>query len=173
VRTAGDPLTMAATVRAEIQRLDQNLPVFDVKTLGEHIGEAVAQEKMIATLLAIFGLLALLLASVGIYGVISYWVAQRTREIGVRIALGAAPRNIINLIVGRGFVLIAIGLAIGLAAALALTRLTASLLYETSATDPLTFIVVPLILTGVALGACFVPARRATKVDPMVALRYE
>ena len=172
-RAPGEPLALAAAVRAEVQALDPNLPVFDIKTLAQHIGEAVSQERMLALLLVAFGGLALLLSAVGLYGVMSYWVAQRTREIGVRVALGAAPGNILKLIAAHGLALISTGLAIGLAAALALTRVTASLLFETSATDPMTFMAISLLLAGVALAACLVPARRATRVDPMVALRYE
>jgi predicted permease len=172
-RTAGNPLALAAAVRAEIHHLDGNLPVFDVKTMNDHIGEALSQERMIATLLGIFGSLALLLAAVGIYGVMSYSVTQRRREIGVRIALGAESRDILRLVVGRGLILTISGVAIGLAAAVALTRLTTGLLFRVSATDPLTFIVISLLLTGVALAASLLPARRAMKVDPMVALRYE
>src|SRR4030095_9536241 len=173
VRTVGDPAAMTAALRSEIQNLDRNLPVYDIKTLTEHISEALSQERLIATLLGIFGLLALLLAAVGIYGLMSYSVTQRTREIGVRMALGARSRDVLSLIVTRGLILTSIGIGIGLAAAIALTRLAGGLLFGISATDPMTFVVVPLILAGVALGACPCPARRATKVDPMVALRYE
>jgi len=172
-RTAGSPTALAAALRAEVHRLDRNLPVFDVKTMNEHIGEALSQERMIATLLGIFGLLALLLAAVGIYGVMSYSVTQRRREIGVRMALGAESSDILKLVVGRGLILTLSGVGIGLGAALALTRLATGLLFGVSATDPLTFVVISALLTGVALAASFIPARRATKVDPMVALRYE
>lgn len=173
LRTAGDPAELTAALRAEIQGLDRNLPVFDIKTMTEHISEALSQERLIATLLGIFGLLALLLSAVGIYGLMSYSVTQRRREIGVRMALGARSQDILKLVVGKGLMLTSIGIATGLAAAIALTRVAGGLLFGISATDPMTFAVVSMILAGVALGACFVPARRATKVDPMVALRYE
>jgi putative ABC transport system permease protein len=173
MRTGGDPAELSTALRAEIQALDRNLPVFDIKTMTEHIGEALSQERLIATLLGIFGSLALVLSTVGIYGLMSYSVSQRRREIGVRMALGARSQDILRLIVSRGLILTSIGIAIGLAAAIALTRVAGGLLFGISATDPMTFAVVSLILAGVALGACFVPARRATKVDPMVALRYE
>ncbi|PYT04268.1 MAG: permease, partial [Acidobacteria bacterium] len=173
MRTTGDPAELTAALRAQIQDLDRNLPVYDIKTMTEHIGEALSQERLIATLLGIFGSLALLLSTVGIYGLMSYSVSQRRREIGVRMALGARSQDILKLIVSRGLMLTSIGIAIGLAAAIALTRLAGGLLFGISATDPMTFAAVSLILAGVALGACFVPARRATKVDPMVALRYE
>ena len=173
LRTAGSPAELTAALRAVVQDLDRNLPVFDVKTMTEHIGQALSQERLIATLLGIFGSVALLLSTVGIYGLMSYAVSQRRREIGVRMALGARSQDILTLIVSRGLMLASIGIAIGLAVAIALTRVASGLLFGISATDPMTFAVVSLILAGVALGACFVPARRATKVDPMVALRYE
>ena len=173
VKTAGNPLALAAALRAEVHGLDGNLPVFDVKTMNGHIGEAISQERMIATLLGIFGSLALILAAVGIYGVMSYSVTQRRREIGVRMALGAESGDILKLIVGRGLVLTLSGVGIGLAGALALTRLATGLLFGVSATDPPTFLAISALLTAVALTASFLPARRATKVDPMVALRYE
>ena len=172
-RTAGNPIALAAALRVEVQALDKSLPVFDIKTMNEHIGEALSQERMIATLLGIFGSLALLLAGVGIYGVMSYSVTQRRREIGVRMALGAESRDILKLIVGRGLMLTLSGVGIGLAAALALTRVAAGMLFGVSATDPLTFVAISVLLTGVALAASFVPARRASRVDPMVALRCE
>jgi putative ABC transport system permease protein len=172
-KTSGDPLALAAALKDEIKQLDKNLPVFDIKPLTQLIGEAVSQERMVATLLGVFGLLAMALAMVGIYGVMSYSVTQRTHEIGVRMALGAEPRSILRLIVNRGLALTLAGIAIGLGGALMLTRVTANLLFGVSATDPLTFAAIPLILIVVALLACWVPARRAAKVDPMIALRYE
>jgi len=173
VRTTGEPALLAGSVRKEIQALNKNVPVFSVQTMTEHIANQIAADRMIAVLLSIFGGGALLLAAIGIYGVVSYSVAQRTHEIGIRIALGAEQRDILKLIVGQGMVLVFVGAGIGLLLAFALTWALQSLLFGVSATDPLTFSVVLLVLIGVALLACYLPARRATKVDPLVALRYE
>jgi predicted permease len=173
VRSGGEPQALVGAVRGEVQKLDANLPVFGVKTMAEHLGLSYFPARVAAALLSSFGLLALALAGIGIYGVTSYAVAQRTREIGVRVALGARPRDVLRLVLGQGMILIGIGLASGLAAAFALTRLMTNVLYGVSATDPLVFAGVVLLLVGVALAACFIPARRAMKVDPMVALRYE
>ena len=173
VRTEGDPTVLAGPVRNEIRGLNKSVPVFSVETMSERIGNQIAADRMIAVLLSIFGGGALLLAAIGIYGVVSYSVAQRTHEIGVRIALGAEQRDILKLIVRQGMTLVFIGAGIGLLLALVLTRALQSLLFGVSATDPLTFTVVLLVLIGVALLACYLPARRATKVDPLVALRYE
>jgi putative ABC transport system permease protein len=160
-------------MRAVVHDLDKNLAVYDVKTIGDHIGEALSQERMIATLLGVFGSIALVLAAVGIYGVMSYSVTRRKREIGVRMALGAESSDILRLVVGRGLMLTTSGIAIGVGVALMLTRLAERLLFGVSATDPVTFVAVSILLTIVAMAASFIPARRATKVDPMVALRYE
>ncbi|HEV2668478.1 MAG TPA: FtsX-like permease family protein, partial [Blastocatellia bacterium] len=170
---AADPLGLVAAVRNEIRSLDRELPVARVRTLEQHFATAVAQPRFRTTLIAIFAALALILASIGVYGVISYSVTQRTHEIGVRVALGARSRDVLSLIVKRGMTLTLIGLGVGLSASFALTRMMKTLLFDVSSGDPLTFIVISLLLTFVALLACFVPARRATKVDPVVALRRE
>jgi predicted permease len=160
-------------VQNVVAALDPNMPIFDVKTLNEHIGVSLFLPRMAATLLSLFGLLALLLAAIGLYGVMSYAVSQRTREIGIRISLGARRRDVLKLIMGQGLILSLIGIGAGLAAALGVTQLIAHLLYRVSATDPATFTLIALLLTGVALAACYIPARRATRVDPMIALRNE
>jgi ABC-type antimicrobial peptide transport system permease subunit len=147
--------------------------IFGAQTMDSLISDSMASRRFSMILLVVFAFLALLLASVGIYGVISYVVSQRGHEIGIRMALGARPGDILRLILSRGGKLAGLGVATGLAAALGLTRLMARLLYGVSATEPLTFAGVAVLLTLVALAACFVPARRAAKVDPMAALRYE
>lgn len=173
VRTDSDARKMIAPIRREIQQLDTNLPLFQVKTLEEHIGFALFPARSAASFLSAFGILALILAMVGIYGVMAYAVSQRTREIGIRMALGAKTGDVLKMVLRQGLLLTIIGVSIGLLCAFALTRLMSSLLYGVSSTDKMTFILVPLILLGVSLLACFVPARRASKVDPMIALRYE
>jgi putative ABC transport system permease protein len=147
--------------------------IYGGETMDQVIARSLASRRFSMILLGVFAMLALLLASIGIYGVISYLVGERTHEIGVRMALGARPRDILQLILGRGGKLAVTGVAAGLACAFVLTRLMASMLYGIRATDPLTFAAVAIALTMIALAACYVPARRATKVDPMVALRYE
>lgn len=173
VRTVSDPRAMTAAVRDAVRQLDAQLPVYDVKTMTEHLGLSLFPARVAALLLGSFGLLALTLAAIGIYGVMSYSATQRTREIGIRVALGARPSDVLRLIVKHGAIVTVAGVIIGLGAALALTRLMASLLYGVSATDPLTFLGVAALLLAVALVACYVPARRATKVDPLAALRHE
>ncbi|MCH8948204.1 MAG: ABC transporter permease [Acidobacteria bacterium] len=173
VRATGNPSALTDAVRGEVRALDPTLAAYSVRTLTEHMGVSLLPVRMAATLLGIFGFLALVLAAVGIYGVMSYAVSQRTHEIGIRMALGAQPRDILRSVIGQGMMLVLIGVVIGLAVALAVTRFLTFLLYGISATDPATFAGVSLLLAAVALLACYIPARRATKVDPMVALRYE
>jgi putative ABC transport system permease protein len=167
------PESLTAAVRRETQALDKELPLYDIKTTRQLLAETLAARRFTLWLSGLFAALALVLAVIGIYGVIAYSVSQRTRELGIRLALGAQPGEVLKLVVGQGMRLALAGVGIGLAAAFALTRLMLSLLFGVSATDPLTFIMIALLLMAVALAACFVPARRATKVDPMVALRYE
>jgi putative ABC transport system permease protein len=173
LRTDTDPLSLAAAATAEIRRADPEQAVSGINTLSGLLNEATAQPRFNTALLALFALLALALASVGIYGVIAYAVAQRTQEIGLRMALGAQARDVLRLILAQGLKLTLCGVAIGLLAAFALTRWMSALLFGVSATDPLTFGGIALLLTVVALLACWIPARRATKVDPMIALRCE
>ncbi|CAN5347645.1 ABC transporter permease [soil metagenome] len=173
IRTATDPATLAAAVRQEVWAVNPNQPVANVSTMNELLANSAARTRFNTLLLSLFALTALTLASVGIFGVMSYTVTQRTREIGVRMALGAQRSDVLRLVIRQGMILAGLGIVIGLAAALALTRLMTSLLYGVSATDPATFTGIALLLAGVALVACYIPARRATKVDPMVALRYE
>jgi putative ABC transport system permease protein len=171
--TAADPLSLTAAVRREVQAVDPNQPVSNVRTMEDLLREESAQRSTGMALLVAFAALALALASLGIYGVLAYFVVQHTREIGVRLALGARPGQILALVLRRGMGMVLVGVAVGACGALALTRLMSSLLYGVSAGDPATFVGIALLLVAVALLACVVPARRAAKVDPMVALRYE
>jgi predicted permease len=173
VRTKGNPDALFGPVRGQVQSLDPNLPLFDVKTLTEHMKFALFPAKVAATVLGVFGLVALLLSAVGVYGITSYAVAQRTHEIGIRLALGAQLGDVLRLVLSHGLKLTIIGAAIGLFGAYLVTRAITSVLYGVSATDPLTFGGVSVLLVGVALIASYVPARRATKVEPLVALRNE
>ena len=173
VRTKADPLTMAAAVREQIWSVDKNAPIAEVKTMEAVEAESVAAPRFRTLLLGAFAALGLLLAMVGVYGVISYRVTQRTQEIGVRMAMGAQPRDVLRMMLGEGMVLAAIGIALGAVGAFALTRILESLLYEIKPRDPATFIAVAIAVTAAAAAACYIPARRATRVDPMVALRYE
>ncbi|MGB9466686.1 MAG: ABC transporter permease [Candidatus Acidiferrum sp.] len=173
VRTENDPASLAAAVRSEIAALDSQVPVSDVATMDEVVSTSVANQRFGALLFLLFGAIALLLTAVGIYGVISYGVAQRTHEIGIRLALGAGSRQVLKLIVGEAMRPALLGAALGLCAAFGLTRLLTRLLYNVKPTDPPVFAAVLLLLIGVALLASYIPARRATRVDPMVALRYE
>ena len=173
VRTTGDPMSVAGAARQAVWSVDRNQPVSNVRTMNEILSEEVAQRRIGMTLLAAFAALALALASLGIYGVLSYSVAQRTQEIGVRMALGAGRKDVLRMVLADGMRLATAGLAIGLGVSFAMTRLMAGLLFGVSANDPLTLGGVTLLLITVALMACFIPARRATKVDPLIALRYE
>ena len=173
VRTKGNPEGLFGAVRGQVQSLDPNLPLYDVKTLTEHMKLALFPAKVAATVLGVFGLVALMLAAIGVYGITSYAVAQRTHEIGVRLALGAQLGDVLKLVLGHGLKLTIIGAALGLFSAFLVTRAITSVLYGVSATDPLTFGFVSVLLIGVALVASYVPARRATKVEPLIALRNE
>ena len=173
LRTSLEPLGLVAAARDELRRVDAALAISNISTLSQLLDEATAQPRFNATLLALFALLALVLATVGIYGVIAYTVTQRRQEIGVRMALGATTRDIVRMILAQGATLTLGGVGIGLLAALLLTRWMDALLFGVSATDPWTFGGIALLLIGVALLACWIPARRATKVDPLIALRHE
>jgi predicted permease len=173
VRTAGDPAALLPAIRQAVREVDGNLPLFDVKTQVEQAAQSLAQERLFAALLSFFGLLALLLAALGLYGVMAHSVAQRTQEIGIRVALGAQPRDVLRLVIGQGMRLVVPGVVIGLAGAYAATRLITSFLYGVSAADWPTYGLIAALLLAVALLACWVPARRAAKVDPLVALRCE
>jgi putative ABC transport system permease protein len=174
VRTRTDkPLSLAATIRSAIKQVDQEQYVPAIEPMDQLVAESVGRQRFNMMLLGIFAALALVLAAVGIYGVMSYSVTQRTHEIGIRLALGAQTSDVLRMVVRQGMTLAFIGVVIGLAAAFAMTRIMSSLLFGVSPTDALTFTAVAVLLTGIALLACLIPARRATRVDPMVALRYE
>jgi putative ABC transport system permease protein len=173
VRTSGDPLQLIGAVRQQVLSTDKDQPVFNARSMEQVIAESIASRRFAMLLLTIFAGVALLLASVGIYGVMSYSVAQRTHEIGIRMALGASARDVLKMVVGQGMLLVVIGVGCGLLGALLVTRVMSSLLYGVSTTDPLTFGGISLLLSIVAFMACYIPARRATRVDPMTALRYE
>ncbi|MBI1765587.1 MAG: ABC transporter permease [Acidobacteria bacterium] len=173
VRTTGDPLALSAAVQQQLREVDAALPVTALRSLEEIVDRSVAGERFNLALLGLFALLGMALAAVGIYGVMSYNVAQRTPELSLRLALGAQPGALLRLMLGQGMKLVLLGVALGVAAALALTRVLKAMLFGVSATDPLTFALIALLLTGVAFLACWLPARRATAVDPLVALRSE
>jgi putative ABC transport system permease protein len=173
METKSDATGSVGATRAEIAALDKDQPIFDVKTMEERLNESVAQRRFNMLLIAVFASVAMILAAVGIYGIISYSVAERTNEIGIRVALGAQASDVFRLIIGQGLLLSLIGVGLGVIGAIGITRLMTTLLFNVKPSDPLTFISISGLLIAVALIACFIPARRATKVDPMVALRYE
>jgi putative ABC transport system permease protein len=173
IRTKGDPLSLTNAARNVIQGLDSDQPVADVRTMESLLAKSVARARFTALLLTVFAGVALVLSAVGIYGVISYTVAQRNHEIGVRMALGAQAGDVLKLVLRNGMVLALVGVVVGLVGAFALTRAIRALLYEVTPTDALTFGSVSALLLAVALLACYIPARRATRVDPLSALRYE
>lgn len=173
LRTSTDPGTLGDAIRGEVQSVDPGIPVFAVRTLNEVVAKSLADRRFALTILAVFAGVALLLASIGIYGVMAYTFSQRTHEIGVRVALGAQRSDILRMALGEGTLLVAIGLGVGLIGAAIVTRFLRSMLYSVTATDPLTFASIALLLAAVALFACFIPAQRATQVDPLVALRED
>lgn len=172
-RTASDPLKLTGAVRSAILSVDRNQPVYDVKTMQDVVADSVSQPRLYTLLLGVFASLAVILAALGVYGVMNYSVTQRTHEIGIRMALGAQPSDILKMVVGQGMLLAVIGLVIGLVAAFLLTREMESLLFEVSARDMATFVGIPLVLAAVSFLSSYIPARRATRIDPMIALRYE
>jgi putative ABC transport system permease protein len=173
VRSKADPVRLTGSIRAIVQSIDPDLPVSEVRTMEQWLSDSVAQARFNTLLLGIFSAVALLLAVIGIYGVMSATITERTHEIGIRMALGAMPRDIWRQTLVAGAVITLVGLSAGFAASLMLTRLLASLLFNVKPGDPATFAFVTAVLASVALLACYVPARRAMRVDPMVALRYE
>jgi len=173
IRTAGDPLSVARAARQALKSVDPDLPLNDLRTMEQRIAANIAQPRVSVALLGIFAAVALVLAAIGIYGVVSYTVAQRTREIGIRMALGAKPADVLRIVIRQGMTPVAAGVALGVVGAFAATRAMATLLYGVSATDPMTFVVVAVFLGAVALVATYLPARRAMGVPPTEALRYE
>jgi putative ABC transport system permease protein len=173
VRTKSEPKTVTTALRKAVSQIDANLPLDQVETMEQFVSASVGQPRFRTTLLAAFGILALVMASIGIYGVMNYVVSQRIPEFGVRLAVGASSGDVLRLVLGRAAILIVSGLSAGLLGSVLLARLIASLLYGVTPLDTATFAVVSVVLCGVAFLASYIPARRATKVDPMVALRYE
>lgn len=173
VRTSSDPLPAIPAITKEIGALDPELPAFEFKTMEQRLSDSLARRRFATFLLGMFAMVALILAAIGIYGVMAYSVSERTQEIGIRMALGAQPGRIALLVVRQSLVLVTVGTVTGLAGAFALTRVMASLLYGVNATDLRTFVVPPLVLGGIALLASYFPARRASRVDPTIALRTE
>jgi predicted permease len=173
VRTSGDPAAVASMVQGEIQAMDKSVAKFSVTTVEQQLGAQTAERRFQTSLIGLFSCVALLLSAIGIYGLMHYFVAQRTNEIGVRIAMGAVYRNVLALVLRQGIVLAGVGIAVGLAGAFGVTRLIAGLLYGVTPTDAVTFAVAPVVLMLVAVMACWIPAHRAARIDPMVALRQD
>ena len=173
VRTAGDPTALVAAIREAVSEVDKNVPLFDVKTQRRQAEQSLAQERLFATLSSFFGVLALLLVCIGLYGVMSYAVTRRTNEIGIRMALGATAPRVTRMVMRETMLLVVIGVVIGLGGALASTRLIEGMLFALAPRDPVTISLATLLMIAVAAIAGYLPARRASKVDPMVALRYE
>ena len=173
VRTQSQPWSLIPMIEKAIWSVDPDQPVTDVRTMDQWVAKEAASRRFMLQLIGAFALIALALTVAGIYGVLSYWMRQRTHEIGIRMALGAQKADVLRLVLGQGLKLVLVGVAIGIVGALALTRFMFSFLYGVKPTDPMTFLAVSLILTGAALLASYIPARRAIRVDPMVALRYE
>jgi ABC-type antimicrobial peptide transport system permease subunit len=173
VRGTGDPLTLMPSMKAALHEIDPDLPIANVSTMEQLIDGTTGQRRFAMYLLSGFSILAATLASIGLYGVMSYLVTQRARELGVRLALGAATRDVLGLVVGQGMRLALIGVGLGLVSALVVTRFIQSLLFNIAATDPLTFVLIPMLLLAVAFLAVYLPALKATRVDPVVVLRAE
>jgi putative ABC transport system permease protein len=173
VRTFGAPLDLAPAARSAVLAIDPDQPIYNVMTMEQRLSDSIAARRFQSLLFGIFAAVALIIAAVGVYGVFSYVVSQRSREIGIRMALGAQPLDILKMILRQGTVVTLTGALVGLTASFALTRVTKSLLFGVSATDPATFAAIALLIATIALGACYLPARRATKVDPMIALKCE
>jgi predicted permease len=172
-RTAGAPLNLVSAIRQAAQRVDGSTVVYSVRPMQEIVANSISRQRFTMLLLSVFSVLALVLSAIGIYGVISYLAGQRTHEIGVRVALGASSSDVLRMVLGEGMKITLVGVGIGLAAALGLTRLITKMIYGVGANDPITFAGVAILLISVALLACYIPARRAMRVDPMIALRYE
>jgi putative ABC transport system permease protein len=170
IRTAGDPAAFAATLRREVQALDKDQPIYNVRTMDDVVANSLGTRRVSMELFAVFACAALLLAALGIYGVMAYSVTQRTHEIGIRMALGAQRAHVLGLVIRQGMILTVIGVVVGLAGALGLTRVIGNLLYGVTATDPATFIWISVLLASVSFFACYIPARRAAQLDPIKAL---
>ena len=173
MRTSRDPVKLVPDVRKVVRQAGSDLPLLNVKTQQQHIDELLFQERLVARLASLFGLVALLLASIGLYGLLAHEVTRGTREIGIRVALGAPAGQVLGRVVRHGAALAGVGVVLGIAASFAVTRLLGSMLYDVKPGDPLTLVAVSVMLMLVAMAACYIPARRATRVDPLVALRHE